>query len=136
VRAEAIVAGTAPARSGGSNLVEERHDGVVERVVAVARDHVPRARDVGVARLRHDLEQLACTLLAEQIAHAPAHEQRRDAQPARGLTESIGVDERSPRLVRAAEPTADERRVPVPVPATVLALPQVLLQAVTVARPR
>ena len=46
-------------RETRSDAVEERDDGVVEQVVAVAGDHVPGAGDVDEPRVRDELEQLA-----------------------------------------------------------------------------
>src|SRR5690348_12178210 len=62
---------------GGLQAVEEGQDGVVERVVAVAGDHVAGTGDVGELRVRHGLEQLAGALLGQQVAHAAADEQHR-----------------------------------------------------------
>src|SRR4051794_39303646 len=67
-------------RPSVTNLLEKRHDRVVEQIVAVARDHVAGARDVGEAGVRHELEQLLRPFLAQQVAHATTHQQHRDGE--------------------------------------------------------
>ena len=61
---------------------EEGEHGVVERVVAVAGDHVVGAGDVGVLGMRHELEEVVHPLLREHVRQAAADQQRRDLEAA------------------------------------------------------
>ena len=57
-------------------------------------------------------------------------------RPSAACFEADGIDERRAGLVGAAEPAADERRIPVPVPAAVGAVAQVLGEPAEVRRAR
>ena len=108
----------------------------LKSVVAVARDHVAGPGDVDESGVGHQLEQLLGALLAQQVAHPAAHEQRRDGRADRAARCRGGRRRSSRRagLVGRAELAAHEARVPVPHPPAVGALAEVLLQAVEVLR--
>src|SRR5579884_3387418 len=122
-------------RRGGRQPIEERENGVVEEIVAVSGHHMPGPGHVGELGVRHDLQEPAGPLLAEQVADPPAYQEHRDGEAARRRLEPVGVHDRRPRLVRGAPVPADEAGVPVPGPTTVRAPAQVLLQAGEVAGP-
>ena len=96
----------------------------------------PGAADVDELRVRHELEELLRAFLAQEVADPAAHEQRRQLDAERGLLQADGIDERGAGLVGAAELAADERGIPVPVPAAVLAVAQVLGEPAEVGRAR
>ena len=80
--------------------------------------------------VRHQLEQVLRALLAQQVAHAAAHEQRGDGDVARRVLQpALVTTQRRARLVARPELARHEPRVPVPDPAAVVALAHVLLQA-------
>src|SRR6056297_1576550 len=58
--------------------LDESQDGVVEHVVAVAGDHVSGTSDIDVLGVRHEVEESTCTLLRQQVALSPTHEQGRN----------------------------------------------------------
>ena len=97
-----------------------------EQVVAVARDHVAGPGDVHHPRVGHEFEQLAGALLGEQVAHPAPHEQRRYPDTPGGVREAVRIDDRRAGLVVGTEFARDEGRVPVPVPAAVVALAKIL----------
>ena len=82
--------------------------------------------------MRDQREQLACPLLAQQVADPAADEEGGNRQVPGRLPEAVGIDEGRARLVLAAEPPDEEFRVPVPVPAAIGPLAKVkedLIQA-------
>src|SRR4051812_23066218 len=102
-----------------ANLLQERHHRVVEQIVAITGDHVAGAGNIGESGVRHELQELLRTFLAQEITHAAPHEQHRDRELVGGDAEPFGVDERGTGLVLRPELAADEPRVPMPGPSTV-----------------
>src|SRR5262245_53510562 len=111
----------------GEELDHRRREGIV----LVAGHHVPGAGDVDVARVRHDGEEGARAVLADDVALPASHQERGDPDGARGRFETLGIL----RGVRTA-PLTHEAGIPVPAEAAVGPEPQVLAQPVQIARPR
>src|SRR5215510_296025 len=96
-RSSASSIGTMTGSSSSStrgDLVEELHHRVGERVVLVARHHVPRPRDVDPARVRHQVQEGARVLLAHDVALPAAHEERWHTDGACRVLEAFRVANR------------------------------------------
>src|SRR5262245_20760100 len=83
--------GASSSSSPGIDLGEEPDHGRGEGIVPVAGDHVTGARDVDVARVRHDVEKRARTVRAHHVALATTDEQRWNLQAARCRLEALGI---------------------------------------------
>ena len=106
------------------------HDRVVEGVVAVAGDHVAGAGDVDELRVRAPAR--AAPARPSSLSRSLIRPRTRSVGIVSFLAarcETVAVDERGTGLVGRAEPPAHEPRIPVPHPAAVGPLAQVLLQA-------
>ena len=79
--------------ASGADRLEKVDDGVVEEVVAIAGDHVSRARDIDHLCVRHELQQFLRALLAEEVADPAPHEQGRQREAEGRLFEAYRIDE-------------------------------------------
>ena len=110
---------------------EERHHGIGKEIVAIARHHVSRLRDVDVAGVRHEREKVLRAVLGEDVALSSADQQGRHGQAARGGGEAWRIGD-----VRGRSRAAEEARIPMPAPTAVGSLAETLGEAAELARPR
>jgi hypothetical protein len=107
-------------------------DGAGKCVILVTRDHVSGAGHVDVVPVGKQREQLFDACLGDHVGLAAAHHQRGHTDACCGSEQPLGGD----RARGFVHTVGDQRGIPVPVPATVRALSNVLLQALELRRPR
>jgi len=101
-------------------------DGGGELVVAVSRDHVPGAAHVDILGVRNEIEKFARVHFVHKLGCAAAHQQRRNLQGTGGGDE-LCFKRLAPLVDRP--PAVQKSWVPVPTPASIRTLAQILLQA-------
>ena len=112
-----------------SDLIQESEDRRRERVVAIARDHMSRARHVDNASVGDKRDEFLRSFSAQQVAAGTTDEQGRQGELARGRLQECGV------LTARTALRVEESRIPMPTKSPVGSDAEVMLQAGRVGRP-
>ena len=109
---------------------EKRNHRAIERIVAIARNHMHGAADIGHREVWHELPEGGHTGIADDIALEAAHQQDRQANLLQFRCRPAH------RVMKILRTSGDDPGIPVPVKPAILAPPQIAHQPVRIVRTR